>query len=70
MALVPEDRLMKVDEAAKLLGIAPSTLYLWNNQGLIPSVRIGRTGRGVRFSYRALVQWMGEHSAQGVWQAR
>lgn len=70
MALVQEDRLLKVDEAAKLLGIAKSTMYLWNQQGIVPNVRIGRTGRGLRFSYRALVEWMGENAANGPWQAR
>lgn len=70
MALVEEDRLLKVPEAARILGIAPQTLYIWNAKGLVPSVRVGPTNRGLRFQYSALVRWMGENTAQGAWQGR
>jgi excisionase family DNA binding protein len=44
--LVP-DRLLKVDEAAAMLGLKPATLYQWTYQRRIPVVKL--MGRALRF---------------------
>lgn len=39
------DRLLTTAEAAKVLGLAPSTVYLWAAQRRIESVHLGRSLR-------------------------
>jgi excisionase family DNA binding protein len=41
------DRLLRVDEAADLLGVKPATLYQWAYQRRIPVVKL--MGRALRF---------------------
>jgi len=41
------DRLLRVDEAANLLGVKPATLYQWAYQRRIPVVKL--MGRALRF---------------------
>ena len=48
-------RLLKVDEAAKLLSISARKLWELTNCGEIPRVRIGRA---VRYDPRALEAWI------------
>ena len=41
------DRLLKVEEAAAMLGLKPATLYQWAYQRRIPVVKL--MGRALRF---------------------
>lgn len=51
-----KDRLLKVPEAAALLGISPLSLYRFISQGRLPVVRI--SARCVRFSRAQLLEWI------------
>lgn len=50
------DRLLRIDEAAKLLGLSVGGLYHLVNQMRVPVVRI--SSRCIRFSRRALLEWI------------
>jgi excisionase family DNA binding protein len=51
------DKLMTIKEFAKLVQIAPKTLYRLASQGKIPCIRIGRN---IRFS-NDMIQQMRHH---------
>jgi len=51
-----EDRLWTVVEAARFLNLAPGSLYHLISQQRIPVIRI--SSRCVRFSRRALLEWV------------
>ncbi len=61
--------LLKVDQAADLLGLARSTTYSLVSSGVIPSVRLGRS---LRIPRRQLMDWIdkavtdGESSSGGL----
>jgi excisionase family DNA binding protein len=55
-ASIEEDRLLRVDEAARLLGLSVGGLYHLVNQMRVPVVRI--SSRCIRFSRRALLKWI------------
>ena len=46
------DRLLNVKETARLLSVAPSTVYQWAYERRIPSVRL--RGRALRFRLSAI----------------
>jgi excisionase family DNA binding protein len=48
------DRLLRVDEAADVLGVKPATLYQWAYQRRIPVVKL--MGRALRFRESDLVK--------------
>jgi len=52
-AVLSQDRLLDVNEAAALLGLQPSTLYQWAYQRRIPVVKLGRA---LRFRMSALLR--------------
>lgn len=52
------DRLVGVEEAAELTGLATGTIYHFVSQGRIPVVRLSR--RCIRFRLSALHQWWDE----------
>lgn len=54
--------LLRIGEAAKLLGICRSQAYLLVNAGTIPSVRIGRS---VRVPKAALEEWIRSQTRAG-----
>jgi excisionase family DNA binding protein len=58
---VSEDRLLKIDEAAELLGLAVGTLYHLASEGRVPTVRLSR--RCLRFRLSALMSWWDEMSS-------
>jgi len=37
-------QLLRIQEAAKLLGVSTSTLRKWDNEGKLPAVKISRRG--------------------------
>ena len=51
-----DDRLLRIDEAARLLGLSVGGLYHLVSQSRIPVVRI--SSRCIRFSRRALSEWI------------
>jgi excisionase family DNA binding protein len=53
--------LLRVEDVAKLLGIARSTVYALIADGELPVVRIGRV---TRVSRHALIGWIEEHTEQ------
>jgi excisionase family DNA binding protein len=52
--------LLRVEEVARMLGLARSTIYLLIERGELPSVRIGRA---VRVHSARLESWLDEQSA-------
>jgi excisionase family DNA binding protein len=50
--------LMRVTEAARLLGLSPSRGYVMVQRGLIPAIRIGHA---VRVPREAFEKWMRGH---------
>ncbi len=57
-------KLLNVDEAAELLGVAKGTVYHWACRGHIPAVRLTR--RCLRFDPEQLAAWVGERSDGGA----
>ena len=55
----PADRLLSVTEAAYMLGIRPSTLYVWNHKGKIEKVKIGRA---LRFRESTLLRMLSDYT--------
>jgi prophage regulatory protein len=54
-----EDRLLKVSELAKFLGVAPSTIYRWLDSGKLPQpYEIGDAA--VRWRMSEINQWLEE----------
>ena len=49
------ERLLTIQEAARLLGVKPNTLYLWVSQKRVPHRKIGRL---VRFAERDLEEFV------------
>ena len=62
-------RMVPVGEASKILHVHPNTLRKWNDQGLIPSYRIGRR-RDRRFAVEDLVAFLKRVGANGRHQRR
>jgi len=52
-------KLIKTDEAAKLLGIKPWTLRAWVSEKRVPYVKLGRL---VRFDEKMLEEWINGNS--------
>ena len=61
-------RLLDINEASKLLGISPKTLYNWVSQKKIPYFKVGNM---IRFDLRALEIFIEEHSipAHEAWSS-
>lgn len=52
-----------VEEAARVLGVHPYTLYRWAREGRVPCVRLGRS---VRFRVAALQEWMQQQEERAL----
>lgn len=63
MDKVSQRLLLRIPEAAALLGVGRSTVYQLVQQGTIPIVRIGRS---VRVPAAALDEWVEAQSDQSV----
>ena len=57
-AQAPDDRLLDVREAAKMLGLKPSTLYQWAHERRIPAVKL--FGRSLRFRLTTIKKLMSD----------
>jgi excisionase family DNA binding protein len=61
-----EERVLRVEEAARLLGVSPSTYYQAARRGEVPAVRIGRR---LIVPGAALARLLGgEHTGSGTGQ--
>jgi excisionase family DNA binding protein len=60
------DRLLRVDEAADLLGVKPATLYQWTYQRRIPVVKL--MGRALRFRESDLQKLIAEGMRPALWR--
>ena len=58
-----EEIARRAAECAKFAGIGESTLRLMGRRGLIPVVRVGVSGRGVRFIVRDVMAALKNRSA-------
>ena len=58
-----EEKLLNPVEAASLLGIQPKTVYNLASRRVLPFIKIGGS---LRFSRRALLEYIEEHSVQPV----
>ena len=52
------ERLLRINEAAKLLSLEPVTLYQMVDRGEIPHLRIGKHNRTIRFELKELEAWL------------
>lgn len=61
------DRLLTAKEAAERLRVHLSTVYLWAQQGYLPHLCLSETERRrcIRFSERALEEWLRERGRAG-----
>ena len=59
--------LLTVKQAARLLGICVSTVYLWTEQGYLPHVCLskGTRKRCIRFREEELAQWVEDMAIAG-----
>jgi excisionase family DNA binding protein len=55
--------LLDAKQAAKLLGVPPSTVYQWVRDGRLPCLRLGP--RAIRFTRTMLAQWAAEQLDEG-----
>lgn len=55
------DKLLKLVEAALLLGVSKITLRRWSNQGILPSIRIGKR-KDRRFREEDIVKYLANHT--------
>lgn len=55
--------LLKVTEAAELVGLGRSKAYELTRTGVWPTVRIGKS---VRIPYRWLIKWVDEQTAEAT----
>jgi hypothetical protein len=64
--LSPEERVLRPDEAADVLGVQPSTLAHWRKVHSGPAyVRLGSGPRSpVGYQLRCLRRWLKEHTVQ------
>ncbi len=54
--------LLCVEDVARLLNVAPQTIYKWVRTGYIPYLKLGKC---VRFSRAAVLQWLAERESKG-----
>jgi excisionase family DNA binding protein len=61
----PDGEFIRIGEAAKLLGIHPSTLHTWALQGRVRHYRIGPAKRAIRFLRSDILALIDERRAKG-----
>lgn len=61
-ATLPPARLLRVDDAAGMLGVSRARLYELTRQGDVPSVSLGRS---YRWDRRALDAWIASGGTRG-----
>ena len=63
MSTYPDDPLLKWDEAAKVLNVAPPTIREWTSLKKIPHIRMGRA---VRYRRSSLLEWAEKNRVDAV----
>ncbi len=61
-------RLLRVSEAARYLGLSPTTLRSRIHGGLIPYVKTGPGNAAIRLDIRDLDRWIEEHRIEATRQ--
>ena len=54
------DNLISIKQAAKMLCVAPATLYMWASAGRVPHIRLGN--RCIRFQVAQLIEFINNKS--------
>jgi len=54
--------LLTIKEVAEMLGMQPTTIYVWAQNGKLPAIKIGRTWRFRRASIEA---WLTKCESEG-----
>jgi len=54
------DNLISIKAAAKMLCVAPATLYMWASAGRVPHIRLGN--RCIRFQVAQLIEFINNKS--------
>jgi excisionase family DNA binding protein len=57
------DKLLSVEEAAAFLSIEKQTLYIWNSQKKVPSMKVGRK---LFFSQKELTEFIKAHRRKTI----
>lgn len=57
------DKLLTVDELAKILSVKKSTIYQWVHLGLIPYIKLGRF---VRFREKDIQKWLASKEVKPI----
>ena len=52
-----EQFLLRVEQAARLLGISPKSCYRWISEGVIPKAAVLRVGGAIYMRTEALRKW-------------
>ena len=52
------EKLLKAGEVAELLGVSVETVWDWAKDGTLPCVRLGATGRWMRFRPADVERWV------------
>ena len=60
-----DDRLLTIRQAAELLNLSPNSLYHFVSSRRIPVIRI--SARCIRFSRRALLEWIENLTQKAKW---
>lgn len=58
-----EDRLLKIEEVAKRMGVSRTWIYKKCRAGILPHFRIGRM---IRFDPEDLEKWIQDHKVKGT----
>ncbi len=57
------DKLLRISEASKVLGVSTSTLRRWEREWKIKSYRVGKERR---YSYEELIEFLGKDKPKAV----
>jgi excisionase family DNA binding protein len=64
------NKMLTTQEAADLLGLQPSTLAAWREDGSQPELPFSKFGKSVRYRYADLVAFIGARRASSTLAAR
>ncbi len=59
----PVEDILSIDEAAKFLGIAKQTAYIWSSKKLLPSMKVGKK---LYFSRTDLMEFLKSHRRKTI----
>ncbi|MBL7131477.1 MAG: helix-turn-helix domain-containing protein [Candidatus Omnitrophica bacterium] len=56
------EKLLTVKQLSEIIQVSPKTVYYWAHIGYIPHIRFPK---GIRFSERAVFQWLNKRAVRG-----